>query len=47
MDILLLSISRNRAGVKVKVCCVIMRYDNLLSVFLAEIETTPFYQFSW
>ena len=33
MDNFLLSISRNRTGVKVKVSCVIIRYDNLLSVF--------------
>jgi len=34
----LLSISRNRAGIEVKVCCVIMRYDNLLSVFYGRMK---------
>jgi len=34
MDNFLLSISRNRAGVKVKVCCAIMQYGNILSIIL-------------
>ena len=34
----LLSISRNRAGIEVKVCCVIMRYDKLLSVFYGRMK---------
>jgi len=32
MDNFLLSISRNRAGVKVKVSCAVMQYGNILSI---------------